>query len=50
MKNVPGLKYTLDTGNFAFSDENVLEAMEVMKDYIVHVHCKDRAVIYLWAR
>ena len=27
MKNVPGLKYTLDTGNFAFSDENVLEAM-----------------------
>lgn len=44
MKNVPGLKYTLDTGNFAFSDENELEAVEVMKDYIVHVHCKDRAV------
>lgn len=44
MKNIPGLKYALDTGNFAFSDENVLEAMKVMKDHIVHVHCKDRAV------
>lgn len=42
MKNVPGLKYTFDMGNFAFSDEDVLVAWELLKDYVVHVHCKDR--------
>ena len=44
MKNVPGLRFTLDMGNFAFSDENVIQAAALLKDYIVHVHCKDRAV------
>jgi len=44
MRNVPGLRYTLDMGNFAFSDEDVVQAAELLKDYIVHVHCKDRAV------
>lgn len=44
MKHVPGLRYTLDTGNFAFSDEDIVLAADVLKDYIVHVHCKDRAV------
>lgn len=43
MEKVPGLRYTLDIGNFAFSDEDVRQAAEVLKDYIVHVHCKDRA-------
>ena len=43
MENVPGLKFTLDTGNFAYSDEDAVQAYEVLKDYIVHVHCKDRA-------
>lgn len=42
MKNVPGLGYTLDMGNFVFSDEDVLVAWELLKDYVVHVHCKDR--------
>lgn len=42
MENVPGLKYTLDTGNFVFSDEDVLKAYEILKSYIVHVHFKDR--------
>lgn len=42
MKNTVGLKYTLDTGNFAFSDENVMQAAYVLKEYIVHIHCKDR--------
>lgn len=42
LKNVPGLRYTLDMGNFVYSDEDVLEAWELLKDYVVHVHCKDR--------
>ena len=44
MKNVSGLRYALDTGNFAFSDEDVVFAAKILKDYIVHVHCKDRAL------
>ena len=42
LKNVPGLHYTLDMGNFVYSDEDVLEAWELLKDYVSHVHCKDR--------
>lgn len=42
LKNVPGLRYTLDMGNFVYSDEDVLEAWELLKDYVSHVHCKDR--------
>lgn len=42
MKHVPGLKYTLDMGNFAFSNEDVVKAATVLGEYIVHVHCKDR--------
>lgn len=42
MKNVPGLKYTLDMGNFAYSDEDVSNAYGILQEYIEHVHCKDR--------
>lgn len=42
LRNVPGLKCTFDMGNFAFGYENVMEAYELLKRYIVHVHCKDR--------
>src|SRR5574344_931669 len=42
MKNVPGLKWVLDTGNFAFSNENVLDAYDDLKQYLAYVHCKDR--------
>lgn len=42
MRNVHGLKCTFDMGNFAFAYENVMEAYELLKKYIVHVHCKDR--------
>ncbi len=42
MQNVPGLKFTLDMGNFAFSDEDVKQAYTILSQYIVHVHCKDR--------
>lgn len=44
MEQVPGLGYTLDMGNFAYSDEDVKEAYELLKPYIVHVHCKDRGI------
>ncbi|HKM35497.1 MAG TPA: sugar phosphate isomerase/epimerase [Lachnospiraceae bacterium] len=43
MLNVPGLKFTLDMGNFSFSDEDVKQAYTLLSQYIVHVHCKDRA-------
>ena len=41
LKNVPGLKYTIDSGNFACVQENVLDAYDVLKDYVVNVHMKD---------
>lgn len=44
MENVPGLRYTFDTGNFAYSDENVVAAYDLLSDKIVHVHCKDRGI------
>ena len=42
LEQVPGLKHTLDCGNYVFSDESVEEAYEAMKGSIGHVHCKDR--------
>ena len=42
MENVPGISWTLDAGNFAYSSENILEAYELLHIYIAHVHCKDR--------
>jgi len=42
LEHVEGLYYTLDCGNLAYSDENILEAMDVLGKYIAHVHCKDR--------
>lgn len=42
MEQIPGMRYTLDMGNFIFSDEDVEKAYEVLRPYIVHVHCKDR--------
>lgn len=44
MKEVPELRFTLDTGNFVYSDESVLKGYEILKPYIVHAHCKDRGV------
>ncbi len=42
LKQVPQLRYTLDTGNYLFYEENLLEAFELLKGRIAHVHCKDR--------
>lgn len=41
---VPDLHVAFDTGNFAFSEEDELEAFEKLKDRIAHVHLKDRAL------
>lgn len=42
---IPGLRTTLDTGNFLFSGEDVLQAMDVLKGTIWHVHLKDRVTM-----
>lgn len=41
LDRVPQLMVTLDTGNFYYSGEDVMDAKEVFSDRIVHVHCKD---------
>lgn len=41
---VPELQVAFDTGNFAFSEEDELDAFERLKDRIAHVHLKDRAL------
>lgn len=40
---VPGLGYTLDAGNFTCVGENVLDAYERLKPYMVHLHVKEWA-------
>lgn len=42
LENISGLRYTLDMGNFIYHGEDVLEAWELLKDKVSHVHCKDR--------
>jgi L-ribulose-5-phosphate 3-epimerase len=41
---VPELQVAFDTGNFAYCDEDELDAFELLKDRIAHVHLKDRAL------
>lgn len=41
-ERLPDLRITFDTGNFIYSEQPVLEAYDLLKDKIVHVHCKDR--------
>lgn len=42
MQQVPGLRFTMDTGNFAYSDEDAWAGFEKLRGYVAHVHCKDR--------
>ena len=42
MDRVPGLSFTMDCGNFAYSDEDAMEGFRALRDRIVHVHTKDR--------
>lgn len=39
---IPTLGITLDTGNYIYSCDDVLEATKVFAGKIAHVHCKDR--------
>lgn len=39
--NTADIYYTLDTGNYAYFNEDVLYALSELKDRIVHVHLKD---------
>ncbi len=43
MQNVSDLKYTFDTGNFRYCLESAEEAYETLKEYVAHVHLKDRS-------
>ena len=43
IKSVPGLKFTFDTGNFAYVLEEPSDAYSRLKPYIVHAHLKDRS-------
>lgn len=42
LKNVPGLQFSFDTGNFVMYHEDEEEAFELFKDKICTVHLKDR--------
>ena len=41
-KNLPGLGFTFDTGNFLIHNEDIYESFELMRNNIKHVHIKDR--------
>ncbi len=43
LENVPQLRYTFDTGNFRYCLEDAAQAYSQLKQYISHVHCKDRS-------
>lgn len=42
---IPELKCAFDTGNFYYSDENVLDVLPMFIDKVEYVHCKDRALL-----
>ncbi|MCM1104611.1 MAG: sugar phosphate isomerase/epimerase [Clostridium sp.] len=43
LEQVPELSCTFDTGNFLYSEEDALEAWELLHARVGYVHCKDRA-------
>lgn len=42
LEEVPGLKCTFDTGNFVTHNDDLYAAWAALKDYVTHVHVKDR--------
>lgn len=42
-EKIPKLKVTFDTGNFLYSEEDILEAYEELSSYVGYVHLKDRS-------
>lgn len=43
-RNLPDLRIAFDTGNFSYSAKSEREALSILEDKIVHVHCKDRGL------
>jgi len=44
LDRLPALGCAFDTGNFLYSEEDALEAYELLNDRITYVHCKDRSL------
>lgn len=44
LERIPSLRVAFDTGNFMYSAKSELEAFGMLRDKIVHVHCKDRSL------
>lgn len=44
LERIPYLRVAFDTGNFMYSARSELEAFEMLRDKIVHIHCKDRSL------
>lgn len=42
MEHVDGLRFTMDIGNFVYSDEDAYAGYTCLKPWMVHLHCKDR--------
>lgn len=43
LDRLPDLGCAFDTGNFLYSEEDVIDAYELLKSRIKYVHCKDRS-------
>lgn len=43
LDRLPALGCAFDTGNFLYSEQDVLKAYELLNDRITYVHCKDRS-------
>lgn len=42
LERIPSLRVAFDTGNFMYSAKSEWDAFKMLRDKIVHVHCKDR--------
>jgi len=45
---VPNLRFNLDTGNFLYTDQDVLSCVPPLMDRIAHIHLKDRSLTPLY--
>lgn len=44
LDRLPSLGCAFDTGNFLYSEQDVMQAWELLNDRITYVHCKDRSL------
>ena len=45
LDRISTVRITLDTGNYIYSCDDVLEALKTFDGKISHVHCKDRSLV-----